>query len=167
MSTEGGSVVPTQASDAFGSPVEHNGIIFPKLNMYQYGRLESALIDHIRVRTRATLVAEKASEDVILRHLVDVSQRLVSLGDIDAFVRTSAGAEKVLSLSLESTGKSREEIREILAKIPLWQAIRLALKVSTLEALFRELSGEASTADSITPGARTSEESVDSEGSGG
>ncbi|GIW77987.1 MAG: hypothetical protein KatS3mg104_3050 [Phycisphaerae bacterium] len=146
------------AQNAFASPEKWNDIEFPLLTMRQYGMLESAVSEHIRKKTKAALVAEKIPEDRQIGYILDVAQRLVSLADVDAFIRTSSGAGTVLRLSLKQAGKSEQEAEEIVERIPVWEAIRLALKVSTLEAMFRAFSAKAEMAKSDEGGVGESEQ---------
>ena len=120
------------ASDAFASPITYNGIVFPYLTMQDYGQLESAVRQTVIKRTKEQLVAAGVQAKDQLSHVVSIAQRLVTVIDVRAYVDTSDGALKVLELSLKRAGTDVTAAQSI----PVWDAIKLARRVSTFEQMF-------------------------------
>lgn len=105
--------------------------------MQDYGELERTVRSRTVKRVRESLFANKVPEKDHLRYVLDIEQRLVTLDDVRMFV-ASDGAILTLTLSLVRSGIERTEADKIASSIPIWDAVKLALEVSTFNAMFRE-----------------------------
>jgi predicted RNA-binding protein with RPS1 domain len=109
-----------------------------RLNIRVLFSQSSAWLSSLRDRVRSSLNANKVPTDKHLNYLLDLEYRLVTLDEVKQYVMTSEGALKCIELSLKKAKKDDAEIAKIKENIPTWDAVKIALEVSTFEAMFRE-----------------------------
>ena len=158
-------------SDSIGSPIPRKGIEYPRLTLPEYGTLEDGcralrderaekVLDKFGIRTPADRAAA----------MLQVSNKDLSTGDVNAFLGRKRGAEFALKLSLKKAGKSLEEIKEIVATFDALDAIELA-RALVFAGVYAygeqaEAKGEADTSGELldllspTPDAETSDDST-------
>ncbi len=116
-------------SDVFGGPITANGVTLQRLTMRELDQVKGIITDGIRAHVEKLIPPKTSPVERVDILRVSVPP-FVGYELLRNYLITPEGAERVLKMSWEKSGRPAEEFEAFFLSMPINDFIRLALRVT-------------------------------------